>query len=141
MTDIGTVVATFPSVGAVSTLALKRDGFEAGGGFSVIDPLSLKPLLALQSDDLASINGIAFEVIDAFDWAIDLDRKGLLPVITDEGHLGGLPTQAIRRRAPNVTLRPELAAAFRARIDRWDAEKALASAIAADSDALLKLAA
>lgn len=141
MNDIGQILATYPSVAAVPSVSLRPEGSAAGGGFSVLDPSSFKPLLALAADDRVFVLGLTLGVTQAMDWLIDLDRRGLVPIVTEEGHLGGIPPKSLRRRSPGTALRPEIAAAFRARIDRWDTEKALAAAIGADTDALLKLAA
>jgi hypothetical protein len=122
--------------------ALLGGGARYGGeGATVMDPAGFIALLALTMDDLVVVGHVHLTVAEALDWLIHADTHASIPFVSDDGQTGMIPLRSLARTMPQARLAPTYANAFRARVDRIDAERALGAAADAETRALLALAA
>lgn len=111
-----------------------------GQAATLFDPSSMIALLAYTMDDLVTLGHVHMTVAETMDLVIHADNHASIPFVTDDGQTGIVPVRSLTKAMPQAKLAPLHAAAFRARVDRIDAEKALGAAVDAETRALLALA-
>ena len=112
-----------------------------GQAATIMDPSSFIALLGLTMEDLVAVGHVHMTVAETLDLLIHADTHASLPFVSDDGLTGIVPVRSLAKAVPQAKLAPLHAAAFRARVDRIDAERALGQAADAETRALLALAA
>lgn len=122
----------------IDALLGKGAGHE-GRGALVMNPSTFIALLGLTMQDEVVVGHARLTVAATLDWLIHADNHRSLPFLDDDGKTGMIPLHGLERVIPSATLAPTHAAAFRARVERVDAEIALGIAANAETRALLAL--